>query len=114
MALGSNKGEFKDMPTDKVVAYTRVTRQEIKTQSVSLISSDLLSSRVSSEVVEIRASGIWTEPCTAGGDQYPISLHLTAYPGCPVIPFNGDYVKVTIERDDRTPEEQIRGAAHRA
>ena len=51
------------------------------------------------EVIEVKASGDWES--RADGrvpTQYPISLHLTAYPGCAVIPSIGDNIKITIER----------------
>lgn len=52
------------------------------------------------ETVEIRASGHWAsqENKTALDIMYPLSLHMTVYPGCGAIPVIGDDVLITIER----------------
>lgn len=44
------------------------------------------------EVVEIRATGFWSE------FNFPVSIHMTVYPGCEVLPPLGDHLKVTVER----------------
>jgi hypothetical protein len=48
------------------------------------------------ETMEIKALGNWNSEM--GGTKYPVSLHLTAYPGCGVIPVIGDDIEITLTR----------------
>jgi hypothetical protein len=51
-----------------------------------------------SEVVEIKAQGSWSSSSPDSSAEYPISLHITTYPGCAVVPSIGDNIRITIER----------------
>ena len=74
----------------RIIAFPRVTSEVIKPfQYIAPEGS------TTGEVVEIRASGEWSD----GKYNYPISIHLTTYPGCGVVPFMGDNLKITLERE---------------
>jgi hypothetical protein len=51
------------------------------------------------EVLEVKAIGEWRSLDEDGPHTFPVSLHITVYPGCGVIPVIGDHICVTIERD---------------
>jgi hypothetical protein len=56
---------------------------------------------VGGESVVLKASGFWEDssPETeTKPDQYPVSVHLTVYPGHGIIPVLGDTLKITVER----------------
>lgn len=74
---------------EKVTAYLRVT-------SCSIISK----TSKNGDVLEIKANGMWLSEAEGDTDPtYPLSLHMTAYPGCGVIPVVGDNIKITVERE---------------
>lgn len=50
---------------------------------------------VGGESMEMRANGFWVDEV---GNHYPVSLHMTVYPGHGVIPAIGDCVKISVER----------------
>lgn len=94
----------------KIVADLRATSEVVKQfDYVSKVSGVGV---VAGEVVELKASGTWTgvevdddldSSGTTGvshSHDFPVSLHVTMYPGCPVLPVLGDRVRVTIERVD--------------
>ena len=76
-------------PITKIVAYLKVTSQSIKRRFTP---EQQIPTEVE-EVVEYKAFGLWDE------SEYPISIHITTFPGCGAIPLCGDRMKVTIERD---------------
>lgn len=51
------------------------------------------------ECLELRAAGHWLEE----SDQFPVSLHLTVYPGHGIVPAIGDPLVLTIERPNVVP-----------
>ena len=52
------------------------------------------------ESVVLKASGFWENTSAPPGtDLYPVSVHLTVYPGHGIIPALGDTLKVTVERE---------------
>ena len=51
---------------------------------------------VDGESLEMRAAGFWVDEKT--NDHYPVSLHMTVYPGHGVVPAIGDCVKISVER----------------
>lgn len=70
----------------KVIAFPRVISAGIKENQ-------------SPEVLEIKAKGYWKESgAMQSSSSWPVSLHITVYPGCSVIPVTGDHLKITIER----------------
>jgi hypothetical protein len=70
-------------PIEEIVAHLRVTSQIIKPFQYS---------DTPGEVEEVKAVGVW------GEHNWPISLHITVYPGCGVIPIFGDDLQVTVTR----------------
>lgn len=52
------------------------------------------------ESVVVKASGHWKSDTSNPEvfDQFPISLHMTVYPGCGIIPALGDNLSITVER----------------
>jgi hypothetical protein len=50
---------------------------------------------VQGETLELRAYGFWKDE---QGNEYPVSLHLTTYPGHGVVPHIGDDVSISVER----------------
>jgi hypothetical protein len=53
------------------------------------------------ECLEIKAEGGWVptaDVVTGPGGELPVSLHITVYPGCGVVPVIGDCVQITVER----------------
>ena len=53
------------------------------------------------ESVVLKASGFWEDVNPAINvepDLYPISVHITVYPGHGIIPVLGDTLKITVER----------------
>ena len=58
------------------------------------IRQDSTLDRSPGEKLEVKASGLWKSE--NGKDSYPVSVHLTVYPGCPAIPAIGDDIEVVI------------------
>lgn len=60
--------------------------------------------KIEGEVLEVRAEGLWAPQVPEGSKSvafntdYPVSLHLTVYPGCGVVPVIGDSMVITVER----------------
>ena len=77
---------------DKVAAEIRVTG--LKVQPFAYL--DGKGGAVGGETLEMRAAGFWVDEDTK--DHYPVSLHMTVYPGHGVVPAIGDCVKISVER----------------
>jgi hypothetical protein len=72
--------------SDRIAAELKVTSCAVKAYPLVGVQD--------AEVIEIKAQGEWKE----GDYKYPISLHVTTYPGMGVIPPIGDTIRVTVER----------------
>ena len=83
--------------SDKLIAYPRVTSEIIKPFEYTTLEHRL----ALGESLEVRATGTW------GNDKMPVSLHIITMPGSMIAAPLGECLKITIERDDRTPEDQI-------
>lgn len=58
---------------------------------------------VGGESVVLKASGFWESPNAAANaepDLYPVSVHITVYPGHGIIPALGDALTITVERSN--------------
>ena len=75
---------------EKITAEIRVT--SLKVQPFSY--KDGKGEMVGGESLEMRAAGFWVD----AGDHFPVSLHLTVYPGHGVVPAIGDCVVVSVKR----------------
>jgi hypothetical protein len=84
--------ESKEKIMEKITASLRVTT--LKVQSFAY--KDGIGEMAGGESLEMRASGFWVEEKT--NDHFPISLHLTVYPGHGVVPEIGDNVVVSVSR----------------
>lgn len=49
------------------------------------------------EVVVVKAEGEWLSEFPPH-PKYPVSLHITVYPGCGAIPVTGDKIRITVEQ----------------
>ena len=80
---------------EKVTAEIRVTGLKVQPFAYK----DGKGEMVGGESLEIRAAGFWIDE---GNHQspnlYPVSLHMTVYPGHGVVPAIGDCVKISVER----------------
>lgn len=80
---------------DMITAEIRVT--SLKVQPFAY--KDGKGEMVGGESLEVRAAGFWELDQDDGSkDCFPVSLHLTVYPGHPIIPAIGDCIKVSVER----------------
>jgi hypothetical protein len=52
---------------------------------------------VGGESLEMRASGFWKDE--ESGNHFPVSLHVTVYPGHGIVPAIGDCVNISVERE---------------
>lgn len=74
---------------EKIVARLRVERMEIEDRQV-----------IGDQVVNIRANGRWDNQERLPNGilvEYPISVHLSTFPGCGAVPVMGDKIQITIE-----------------
>jgi len=80
---------------DKVTAEIRVIALKVQPFSYKDGNNEM----VGGESLEMRAAGFWVseEPDTPA-NHYPVSLHMTVYPGHGVVPVIGDCVKISVER----------------
>ena len=62
------------------------------------IAGGLSAGSQAAEVVQVKAVGEWAPETIAPAILYPISLHLTVYPGCGAIPVIGDEIRIAISR----------------
>jgi hypothetical protein len=96
---------------EKITTELRVESCTIKPPIRVLLGAKFAKPKLGdSEVLEMRASGLWcsgfdvaageneSSHYVEGSIEYPVSLHITMYPGCPAIPVVGDNIRVTIER----------------
>jgi hypothetical protein len=83
---------------DKVTAEIRVTGLKVQPFAYK----DGKGEMVGGESLEMRAAGFWVSEGTKDGypilDHFPVSLHMTVYPGHGVVPAIGDCVKISVER----------------
>jgi hypothetical protein len=83
---------------EKITASLRVTSCVVKPFAYGKDQANI------GEAVEIKATGTWDSDSQAPNQasdnnaHFPMSLHMTVYPGCGVIPVIGDHVIVTVER----------------
>ena len=82
---------------EKVTAEIRVTG--LKVQPFAYKNG--IGQEVGGESLEMRAAGFWVDEKTQ--DHYPVSLHMTVYPGHGVVPAIGDCVKISVERSNASP-----------
>lgn len=79
---------------ESVQAKVRVTNLNVKQQAYIVDGNS-----VEGEAVELRASGHWVNTSEGGTEEvYPVSLHLTVYPGHGVISALGDCLEVIVMR----------------
>jgi len=79
---------------EKVTANIRVTGLKVQPFAYK----DGKGEMVEGESLEMRAVGFWVDEKTK--DHYPVSLHMTVYPGHSVVPAIGDCVKISVERSN--------------
>lgn len=77
---------------EALTAEVRVTSQIIKPFTYKVEDIGM----VGGESIELRASGFWKGD---NEDHFPVSLHLTVYPGHGVIPEIGDCLTISVTRN---------------
>lgn len=77
---------------ENITAELRVTAMKVQPFAYR----DGKNEMVGGESLEMRAAGFWEE----NDDLFPLSLHVTVYPGHGVVPAIGDNIRVTIERSN--------------
>jgi hypothetical protein len=80
---------------EKITAELRVTNLNVKPFTYKVEGME----DQGGESVELRAFGYWEETREGERQQvYPVSLHLTTYPGHGIVPALGDTVIITVQR----------------
>ncbi len=82
---------------EKLTAELRVT--SLKVQPFAY--KDGKGEMVGGESMELRASGFWVDDSGPAGEPsnyFPMSLHVSVYPGHGIVPVIGDCVTVSVER----------------
>lgn len=83
------------MEQDRIETEVRVTALKV----LPFAYKDGKGEGIGGESMEMRAAGFWVlEQPNGVKDHFPISLHLTVYPGHVVIPAIGDCLRVSVER----------------
>ena len=89
---------------EKITAILRVVGSTIKrwdyANNQPYSESQHLLPSVLGEAMEVRAVGEWE--CLDADEvtklKFPMSLHVTVYPGCGAIPVTGNHIKVSFEQ----------------
>ena len=85
---------------EKITAEVRVTNLNVQPfayrQDCSRGSEGEM--MIGGESVVLKASGFWEDKNSAEPQHYPVSVHITVYPGHEIIPALGDTLKITVER----------------
>jgi hypothetical protein len=80
---------------DNVTAEIRVTGLKVQPFAYKDGNGEM----VGGESLEMRAAGFWIdEGDHRAANHFPVSLHMTVYPGHDVVPAIGDCVKISVER----------------
>lgn len=79
---------------EKITAELRVTTLKVQPFAYKDGNEEM----VGGESLEMRASGFWVD--INNENHFPISLHVTVYPGHGVVPVIGDCINITVTRSN--------------